>query len=470
MKSNEFMPTITAEPPALAPAVEELATRFSGQLIRPGDAAYEQARRLWNGRIDKYPALIAGCRTAQDVVLAVNFARDHHLTVAVRGGAHNTNGFASTNDGLVIDLSAMKGVQVDPAARTARAEPGVKIGEFIRATQQYGLIAPTGICSDTGISGSTLGGGIGWLMGKHGLAIDNVLSFELVTADGRLLKASAAENAELFWGLRGGGGNFGIVTTFEYQLHPLGQVLAGMVIHPLAKAKAVLDFYRDFGRTIPDDMGAEAFLATVPEVGPAVIIMAGYFGDDLAEGERLLAPLRRFGPPLVDLIQPIAYPDFVSLLDPLAPVGRHYHESAYSVKQFSDEALDTLIARAEQMTSPFSVTIMHHIHGAATRIAPEATAFALREPHYIVIHTAAWEEGPAEPHIEWGRTSYAAMQPFASPGLYVNFIMGQTEEAVRASYRSNYDRLVALKNKYDPTNFFRFNQNIKPAAQPERGL
>ncbi|MCB0192282.1 MAG: FAD-binding oxidoreductase [Anaerolineae bacterium] len=457
--------TMTAELPAFAPAIAELEAKFSGQLIRPDDADYEQARRLWNGRIDKYPALIARCRTAQDVVLAVDFARDYTLTVAVRGGAHNTNGFASVDSGLVIDLSAMKGVQVDLTNRTALAEPGVKIGEFIQATQQYGLIAPTGICSDTGISGSTLGGGIGWLMGKHGLAIDNVLSFELVTADGRLLKASATENVDLFWGLRGGGGNFGIVTAFEFQLHALGQVLAGMVIHPLAKAKEVLDFYRDFSSTIPDNMAAEVFLATVPEIGPAVIIMGGYFGEDLPEGERLLAPLRQFGPPLVDLIQLIAYPDFVAMLDPIAPVGRNYYESAYSVKQFSDEAFNTLITRAEQMTSPFSATIMHHVHGAATQVAPGATAFALREPHYIIIHSAGWEEGSAEPHVEWVRTTYAAMQPFASPGLYVNFIKGQTEEAVRASYRTNYDRLAALKHKYDPTNFFRLNQNIKPKVK-----
>ncbi len=465
MKSNEFMPTVTAETPAFAPAVKELAARLSGQLISPGDIAYEQARRLWNGRIDKYPALIAGCRSAQDVVLAVNFAREHNLTVAIRGGAHNTNGFASADNGLVIDLSAMKGVQVNPTSRTARAEPGVKIGEFIRATQQHGLIAPTGICSDTGISGSTLGGGTGWLMGKHGLTIDNVLSFELVTAAGRLLKASATENPDLFWGLRGGGGNFGIVTAFEYQLHPLGQVLAGMVIHPLAKAKEVLEFYRVFSSTIPDNMAAELFLVTAPEIGPAVIMMGGYFGDDLAEGERLLAPLRQFGPPLVDLIQPMAYPDFVAMLDPIAPVGRNYYESAYSVKQLSDGAINTLIDRAKQATSPFASIIMHHVHGAATRVAPEATAFALREPHYIVIHSAGWEEGPAEPHMEWARASTAAMQPFASPGLYVNFILGQTDEAVRASYRANYDRLAALKHKYDPTNFFRLNQNIKPAVQ-----
>lgn len=465
MKMVEFDPALTAERVAFAPAVEELEARLSGQLIRPGDATYEPARRLWNGRVDKYPALIARCCTAQDVVLAVNFARDHHLSVALRGGAHNSNGFATINNGLVIDLSQMKGVAVDLVARTARAEPGVTFGEFSRAIQPYGLATTTGICAGTGISGATLGGGTGWLMGKYGLAIDNVLSFELVTADGRLLKASAAENLDLFWGLRGGGGNFGVVTAIEYQLHPLSQVLAGMVIHSLAKAKEVLRFYHEFSRAAPDEVTVYAVLSTVPDVGPAVILLGGYFGDDLVQGEQLLAPLRQFGPPLVDLIQPQTYPDFLAVLDPLTPDGHNYYEPAYSVRQFNDEAFDTLITWASKLTAPLSAIIIHHMHGAAARVAPEATAFALREPHYMVVHVAAWDGGPAEPHLEWARTSFAAMRPFAMRGLYVNFIAGQDEEAVRAAYGANYGRLAALKQKYDPTNFFRLNQNIKPAAQ-----
>lgn len=465
MKTTASNPTSVAESPAFAPALEELETRLGGQLIRPGDAVYDQARRLWNGKIDRYPALIARCYTAEDVATAVTFARHHNLALAVRGGAHNSNGFAAINNGLVIDLSPMKGITVDPAARTARAEPGLTFGELSRATQAYGLATTTGICSGTGIVGATLGGGTGWLMGKHGLAIDNVLSFELVTADGQRLKASATENPDLFWALRGGGGNFGIVTAIEYQLHPLGQILAGMVIHSMTNAKAVLRFYRDFSSAAPDDITAYAFLVTLPDVGPAVILMAGYFGDDLAEGERLLAPLRQFGPPLVDTVQPMAYPDFLALLDPIAPDGRNYYEPAYSVKQFSDAALDTLITWAGRMTSPFSAILIHHIHGAATRVAPDATAFALREPHYAVIHDAAWEEGPAETHVAWARASLASMQPFAMPGVYVNFIVGQQEEAVRESYRANYERLAALKRRYDPANFFRANQNIRPALK-----
>ncbi len=464
MDVTVFNPTIGTEILAFALALEALEAGLSGQLIRPGDTAYEQARQLWNGRVDKHPALIVRSQTAQDVVLAVNFAREQNLPLAVRGGAHNSNGFATVNNGLVIDLSQMKGITVNPVKRTARAEPGLTFGELSRALLPFGLATTTGICAGTGISGATLGGGTGWLMGKYGLALDNVLSFELVTADGRLLKASATENADLFWGLRGGGGNFGIVTAIQYQLHPLGQVLAGMVIHPLANAKEVLRFYQEFSRAAPDEVTVYAFLATVPEIGPAVILMGGYFGDNLAEGEELLAPLRRFGQPLVDLIQPRAYPEFLAMLDPIAPDGRNYYEPAYSVKKFDDAALDTLIAWAEQRPSPFSAILIHHVHGAAARVAPEATAFALREPHYMVIHVSAWEEGPAEPHVDWALQSLAAMLPFAMPGLYVNFIVGENEEAVRASYRANYDRLAALKAKYDPANFFSRNQNIKPQA------
>lgn len=465
MQMIETISTLTAEISAFAMAIEELEAHLTGQLIRPSDAAYEQARQLWNGRIDKYPALIVRCRTAEDVVLAVNFAREHRLTVAVRGGAHNSNGFATVDNGLVIDLSQMKGITVDPASRTARAEPGLTFGEFSRALQAYGLGTTTGICAGTGISGATLGGGIGWLMGKYGLAIDNVLSIELVTADGQLLKASAEENADLFWGLRGGGGNFGVVTAFEYRLYPLGQVLAGMVIHPLSNAREVLRFYSAFSQATPDELTVYAFVATVPDVGPAVIIMACYFGDDLAEGERLLAPVRQFGPPLVDLIQPMAYPDVLALIDPIAPDGRNYYQPGYSVKVLSDEFIDTMVEWAKKMTSPFSAFLIHHVHGAATRVAPDATAFALREPHYIVMHDAAWDEGPAEPHLEWVRASLAAMQRFAMPGLYVNFIVGEKEEAVRDSYRGNYERLAVLKRKYDPTNFFRSNQNVKPTVK-----
>ena len=445
-------------------AVEMLEARLAGRLIRPGDSAYEQARRVRNGRINKYPALIARCRTAQDVVLAVNFARDYRMPVAVRGGGGNGNGFATLNNGLVIDLSLCKGITVDAVTRTARAEAGLTVGELSRALQVYGLATTTDIWPGSGMSGATLGGGTGWLASKYGLTIDNVLAFELVTVTGDVLTVSATENPDLFWGLRGGGGNFGVVTAIEYQLHRLASVLAGMVIHPLTNAGSVLNFYRDFSNSSPDDVTAYAFLTTVPDVGPVVMVMVGYFGDNPAEGERLLAPIRRFGPPYIDRMQSVGYADFLEMIAWRAPEGRRYFEPAYAVDQFSDKALKTLIPWAERMASPFSAIIIHPMHGAATRIAPEATAFALREPHYVVVHMAGWNEGPATDQVHWAKSSWAAMQPFAASGLDVNFIWGENEDAVRAAYRTNYDRLVALKTTYDPTNFFRLNQNIKPIS------
>lgn len=462
-----MMPTSVKDPSFFT---EANFPAFSGEIFRPGDPGYDQARRLWNGAVDKYPALIARCRTGQDVAQAVTFARRHHLPVSVRSGGHNTTGLALIDDGLVIDLSQMKQVTVDPARRIARAEPGLTLGEFVRATEPYGLVTTTGTCSGNGLGGATLGGGIGWLMGKYGLIIDNVRAFELVTAAGQLLTVSAAENADLFWGLRGGGGNFGIVTAIEYQLHPVGQVLAGMVIHPLANAQTVMRFYRDFSSAAPDELTIYAVLATLPELGPAIMLIACYCGENLAEGERLLAPLRQFGPPLVDMIKPMAYSELLALLDPAAPDGRHYHDTAYSLKQPGDEALESLIACAQAITSPFTAIVIHHVHGAAARVPAGETAFALRETHYAIVNAAGWEEGEGAVHIAWAEESLARMQPFASRGLYVNFMGHEGEAAIRDAYRANYERLVALKSKYDPTNFFCFNQNIKPAAQSERGL
>lgn len=443
-------------------ALQELGPRLRGQLIRRGDANYDQARQLWNGAVDKYPALIVRTKVAQDVAQAITFARQYDLPVSVRAGGHNAAGLALADDGLVIDLSAMKGIKVDPDRRIARAEPGLTIGEFTAALKPYGLLAPTGTCSGTGIAGMTLGGGIGWLTGKYGLAIDNVLSFDVVTADGMLLKASANENADLFWGLRGGGGNFGVVTAFEYRLHQIGKILGGMVLHPMSAE--VLRFYRDFSSAAPDEVIAYASLPTIPNIGPAIAITVCYSGDDLEAGERALAPLRKFGPPIVDLIRPMDYTELIAMLDPTAPDGRNYYDTAYTLKQPNDEALEEIIACAEQKTSPFSVIVIHHVNGAATRVAPEATAFALREPHYSIVNAAAWETGPAEAHMAWAEASLARMQPFASRGLYVNFMGQEGEAAVRDSYRANYERLVTLKDKYDPTNFFRFNQNIKPTV------
>ena len=462
--------TTLTHAPFYEASLQEFKAGLSGELFRPGNPGYDDARRLWNGAVNKHPALIVQCRTGQDVAQAVKFARSHNLPVSVRSGGHNTTGLALVDDGLVIDLSQMKRIEVDPARRIARAEPGLTLDEFVQAVEGYGLLTTTGTCSGNGLGGATLGGGIGWLMGKYGLIIDNVCSFELVTADGQILSVNNQDHADLFWGLRGGGGNFGIVTAIEYQLHPVGKVLAGMVIHPLANAQAVMRFYRNFSSAAPDELTVYAVLTTLPEIGPAIMLMACYCGEDLAAGEKIIASLRQFGPPLVDMIKQMAYSELLALLDPAAPDGRNYYDTAYSLKEPGNEALDALIACAQASTSPFTAIVIHHVHGAAARVPAGETAFALREPHYAIVNAAAWEDGEGAPHLAWAEESLARMQPFASQGLYVNFMGHEGEKAVRDSYRVNYERLVALKNKYDPSNFFHFNQNIKPTAHNGRGL
>ena len=445
-------------------ALRMLQSGLSGELFRPGDPGYDKARQLWNGAVDKHPALIIRCATSQDVVLAVNFGRRHNLPVSVRGGGHNTAGLALCDGGLVIDLSAMKGLTVDPTRRVARAEPGLTIGELARALQPYNLLTPTGTCSGTGIAGSTLGGGIGWLTGKYGLAVDNVLAFEIVTADGQLRQATAHENADLFWALRGGGGNFGIVAALEYQLHPVGKVLGGMALYPQTDAEDVLRFYRDFSSAAPDELTTYCVLMVLPGLGPVIAIIVCYSGADLTEGERVIAPLRQFGAPVDVSIRPMDYTEMIALLDPAAPDGRSYYDTAYSLKEPGDEALVAIAACAATMTSPFSAIVIHHVNGAATRIAADETAYALREPHYAIVNAAAWIDGPGSSHIEWANNSLKRMQPFVNLPLYVNFMGIGGEAEIRDSYRNNYERLVTLKRKYDPTNFFHHNQNIKPVV------
>jgi FAD/FMN-containing dehydrogenase len=355
----------------------------------------------------------------------------------------------------------MKAVSVNAQDRSARAEPGVTLGGLIEATQPYGLGTNTGTASDTGIAGLTLGGGIGWLMGKYGLTCDSVRSFEVVTADGRLLNANANENADLYWGLRGGGGNFGVVTAFDYQLHPLGTILGGMVVHPLSRARAVLQFYRDFTRELPDELTAACAMLTTPD-GQAVIgILVCYCGD-LSQGERVLAPLRKFGPPLMDRIQPMPYAGLFALLDSSVPAGRHYYVKGGSLQALSDGAIEAIMDSAEGLTSPYSQIAMMPVHGAASRVSASDTAFAVREEHYEFFHLASWEDDGQERHVQWARQSYQMLERFMSQRAYVNFLGDEGTARVRAAYGPNYQRLVALKTKYDPENIFHLNQNIKP--------
>jgi FAD/FMN-containing dehydrogenase len=447
-----------------AAAVQDFAESLRGLLLRPGDDGYDAARRVWNGMIDRRPALIARCAGPADVIATVRFAREHGLLLAVKGGGHNITGNAVCDGGLMLDLSAMKSVRVDPIRLAARAEAGLTWGEYNRETQAFGLASTGGVVSTTGIAGLTLGGGLGWLQGKHGLAIDNLLSVDLVSADGRLVTASTEENSDLFWGLRGGGGNFGVVTSFEYRLHPVTSVLAGMVVHPIGKAKEVLRFYRDFCRGCPDAVVAAAALMTSPDGGPIAVIVAAHIGDH-AEGEKALASLRKFGPPLVDTIAPTSYVALNSLFDAAFPYGgvHRYWKSSF-LKELGDDMLDLMIARCAKFLSPMSNLLFFHLHGAATRVDPDATAFGQRGEMWDYDIISQWSEGAAAPHVEWTREFWNAVEPFAS-GAYVNHLDAEEGTTrIRSAYRRGFDRLVALKNKYDPTNLFRLNQNIRPTV------
>ncbi|HEV2334028.1 MAG TPA: FAD-binding oxidoreductase [Stellaceae bacterium] len=446
-------------------AVEEFAAGLRGPLLRPGDGGYDAARIVWNGMIDRRPALIARCAGVADVMAAVRFARTHGVLVSVKGGGHNITGNAVCEGGLMIDLSPMKSVRVDLAKQTARAEAGLNWGEFYRETQAFGLATTGGVVSTTGIAGLTLGGGLGWLMGKHGLSCDNLISADIVNADGQFLTASADQHPDLFWGLRGGGGNFGVVTSFEYRLHPVRPVLAGMVIHPMDKAGEVLRFYRDFCRSCPDEMLAAAALMTSPDGMPVAVIVASYIGD-IAEGEKLMAPLRKFGPPLADTIAPTSYVALNSLFDAAVPYGnvQRYWKSSF-LKELGDDLIEILVARSAKFLSPMSMVMFFHLHGAAVRVDRDATAFGLRDDQWDYDVISQWTD-PTEAagHIKWTREFWTAVEPFSTGEVYVNHLDAEEATRIRGAYSRNYDRLVALKNKYDPTNLFRLNQNIRPTV------
>jgi len=466
MPDLRVMTTDGGETAIEATAVQNFADRLRGRLLRPGDGGYDEARKLWNGMIERHPALIARCAGAADVIAAVQFARDHRLLVSVKGGGHNITGNAVCEGGLTIDLSPMKGVRVDPVKRTARAEAGLNWGEYNRETQAFGLASTGGVVSTTGIAGLTLGGGLGWLHGKHGLSCDNVLSADIVTANGKFLTVDADENSDLFWGLRGGGGNFGVVTSFQYRLHPVDAVLAGMVVHPIAKAKEVLRFYREFCRGCPDDVVAAAAMMTSPDGEPIAVIVAAYIGD-LSAGEKVMAPLRKFGPPLADTIAPTSYVALNSLFDEAFPYGgvQRYWKSSF-LKELGDEMLDIMIARSTKFLSPMSNVLFFHLHGAAARVDPNATAFGARDDQWDYDVISQWTDvAESAGHIHWTREFWSAVEPFASGHVYVNHLDAEEGTTrIKAAYGRSYERLVALKNEYDPTNLFRMNQNIKPTV------
>jgi FAD/FMN-containing dehydrogenase len=448
-----------------AATVQGFKASLRGPLLHPGDAGYDDARKVWNGMIDRHPALIARCAGAADVLTAVNFARTHHLLVSVRGGGHNVPGTAVCQGGLMIDLAGMRSVRVDPVRRTARAEGGTTWGDFDRETQAFGLATTGGVVSDTGIAGLTLGGGLGWLAGKYGLTCDNLLSADVVTAAGQLLTVSATEHADLFWGLRGGGGNFGVVTSFEYQLHPVGPVLAGMVLYPFTKAREALTFYRDFATAIPDEVNTIGALLTSPDGAPVVAIAVCYNGN-LDAGEKVLRPLRAFGPPLADEIRPMAYCQVQTLFDAAFVRGRRYYFKSNFMQRISDGAIDALIERFPTIPSPLSLVYFEQLGKAANRVGATARAFSHRDSLCDWGCDAVWLDPAADGvHIEWTRALAEAMRPFTTGSDYAPHIGLETDEGVeriKAAYGANYERLVALKNTYDPTNLFRHNQNIQP--------
>ena len=424
---------------------------------------YDEARALWNAMIDRKPALIAQCATSQDVVNAVKFAREKGLIVSVRGGDHSAAGNAMCDGGLAIDLSPMNEVVVDPGARTAVAGGGARWVDFDTATLQHGLATTGGTNSDTGVGGLTLGGGIGWLSGKYGLSCDNLISAEVVTANGDLLTASEDENAELFWGLRGGSGNFGVVTSFKFRLHPVDTVLGGLVIHAIDDAPEVLRFYAEFSAGIPDELNTIAAMLYSPEGDPAVGIGLCYNGP-IEQGEKVVEPVRNFGQPLADQIGPMPYSAIQTILDPVAPRGRRYYWKASFLDHISGGLIDGLADHFSGVPSPFSFIAFQQFGNATRRVPTDATAFSHRDASYDCIAISGWED-PADDgkNVAWTREFFDISSESSTGGLYVNSIVESDAPSLRAAYKpATYDRLVKLKNKYDPDNFFRNNPNIKP--------
>lgn len=453
---------------SLAHAVTELAKTFTGQLIQPTDPGYEDARKVHNGLVDKRPALITRCRGVADIVEAVNLARTLNLEVAVRGGGHNVAGRATVDGGLMLDLSLMKGIHVDPKTHTARAQGGLTWNEFNRETQLHGLATTGGVVSTTGIAGLTLGGGIGWLMGKHALALDNLLSVDLVLADGRILTASKEDNADLFWALRGGGGNFGVAVSFEYRLHPVGPIVTGgLIAYPFSAAWDVLRFFRDVTASLADEFTVFAGLIHAPDgSGMKLVALVVCHCGPLGAGEGAAQPIKKFGAPAMDVIGPMPYCQVNAMLDAAYPRGALNYWKSNFLSSLSDEAIRMMIDCFAKCPTPMGQLLLEHFHGAVTRVGVTDTAFPHRAQGYNLLVLSEWLD-PKDNNActAWARDSYTAMQPFMSSGRYMNYL-GDDEpgDPVAAAYGPNYRRLQQLKTKYDPENFFHMNQNIRPLS------
>jgi FAD/FMN-containing dehydrogenase len=455
----------------MATAIERPAG-FKGMLLRPGDEEYEATRAIWNGAIQRRPALIMRCSSEDDVVTALAHARKSELPISIRGGGHNVAGTALFDGGVLIDLQTMKRILVDAAASRIVVEPGVLLGELDAATQAHGLALPCGINSTTGIAGLTLGGGIGWLMRRHGLTCDNLLSARMVLADGSRVRVAPDENPDLFWAIRGGGGNFGIVTEFEFQLHRLGpEVLAGAVLHPAEKAGDLLRFYREFASRAPRELTTVLNLRSAPAApwipeavhGQDVVLIAACWAGDVEAGQRALAPLKSYGPPLADVITAKPFTLHQTFFDATVPRGWGYYWKSTYTTEWSDQAIDTLVGNAWRKQSDKSYTIVFQMGGEVAAKSEDEMAFTGRDAAFAVNINAAWTASDPAVDVEWTRDFWRALEPFSTGGVYVNFLSEEGEERVRAAYGGKWERLSSQKRLYDPDNVFRVNQNITPA-------
>jgi FAD/FMN-containing dehydrogenase len=451
-------------------AVAALAATMRGHLVQRGDPGYDAARTIYNAMIDKHPALIAQCTDVADVIAAVTFAREQGLLVAIRGGGHNGPGLGTCDDGLVIDLSPMNGVHVDPVNRTARVEGGAQLGQLHHATQAFGLATPSGIISTTGVGGITLGGGIGHLTRQMGLAIDNLLEADVVLADGSVVTASETQHRDLFWALRGGGGNFGVVTSFLFQLHPIPNLTAGPMLWTLDRSAEVLRWYREFITNAPDDINGFFAFLTVPPAAPfpeelwnekVCGVVWAYTGDT---PEEVFAPIRaQFGPPALDWVGPITHPALNSMFDGLYPPGDQWYWKADFVEEIPDEAVDIHVQYAEALPTLKSTMHLYPINGVASRVPKDATAWNYRDANWgMVIVGVSPDPADNEDMIEWARSYWSALHPYSAGGAYINMMMEEGQDRVRAAYGQHYDRLAQIKGTFDPNNLFRVNQNIKP--------
>ncbi|MCK1275344.1 FAD-binding oxidoreductase [Bradyrhizobium sp. 61] len=455
--------------------IAALRQTLRGNLCLAREEGYDEARTIWNAMINRHPGVVVRCRGAADIVRAVRFAREHGLLLAVRGGGHNIAGNAVCEGGLLIDLSLMRSVRVNPARRTARVEPGATLGEFDKEAQAFGLATPLGINSTTGVAGLTLGGGFGWLSRKFGLAADNLISVDVVTAEGELVQASATENSDLFWALRGGGGNFGVVSSFEFRLHPVGpMVLSGLIVHPFARAKELLAGYRQAASKAPDELTVWVVLRQAPPLpflptevhGKEILVFAVCYTGDEADGKRELEPLRALGEPIADVIGMQPYAAWQTAFDPLLTPGAYNYWKSHNFVELSDGLLDTLAGHAARLPTAECEIFIGQLGGTTSRVAVDATAYPHRNANFVMnVHTRWREPADERRSIEWARQLFAETAPHATGGVYVNFMPEDEIDRVSSAYGANYARLAALKAKYDPGNLFRLNQNVQPSAQ-----